>query len=332
MPGFPFPMGVSDHIHLSKPGPDNGFFNTSEVRPRDKETASTSRTIALPKDRYKSPPNLAAGFTSLDLSCERSIRANIIADSITTTNFRIGVETWGTSRLFEASAVWIEHKADAKDCVFGQFDTKTNPCSRIGSPVKGGTLRRTHTQPGELLPQKHAKPFFFPRPFSEAPEVVCWLNRLDLTSGDDYAYKIRSFADEINTESFLAHINTWDNGRMPGAALCWIAFPKGKKNVESGRFSTNDIRKRTNPRPKTTAKIKFKKRFEKAPTVLAAITMMDAAGNADLRIKLTVSEVDREGFTWTFETWDDSTLYAASAHWIALGSTVQSRPQVVTPT
>ncbi|KAF2172085.1 hypothetical protein M409DRAFT_17327 [Zasmidium cellare ATCC 36951] len=331
MPGFPF-AAEDNNVHLSKPGVDNGHFCTSEVRPRKKATASTSRTIALPKDRYKAPPNLAAGFTSLDISCERSIRANIIADSITTTKFRIGVETWGTSRLLEASAVWIEHKADAKDCVFGQFDTKTNPMSRLGSPTKGGTLKRTNTQPGELLPQKHAKPFFFPKPFSEPPEVVCWLNRLDLTSGPDYDYKIRAFADEINTESFLAHINTWDNGRMPGAALCWIAFPKGKKNVDSGRFSTKDVRKRTNPRPKTTSRIKFKKRFEKAPTVLAAITMMDAAGNADLRIKLNISNVDKDGFTWTFETWDDSTLYAASAHWIALGSTIQSRSQVVTPT
>lgn len=331
MPGYSMAV-ANDHVHLSKPGPDNGYFCTSEVRPRENATASTSRTVALPKDRYKAPPNLAAGFTSLDCSCEQSIRANIIADSITTTNFRIGVETWGSSQIFEASAVWIEHKANAKDCFFGQFDTKTNPMSRLGSPVKGGTLRRTNTQPGELLPQKHSKPFFFPKPFSEPPEIVCWLNRLDLTSGPDYDYKIRAFADEINTESFLAHINTWDNGRMPGAALCWIAFPKGKRNVDSGRFSTKDVRKRTNPREKTSSRTKFKKRFEKSPTVIAAITSIDAAGNADLRINLNISNVDREGFTWNFETWGDSTLYAASAHWIALGSTVQSRPQVKTPT
>lgn len=330
MPGFPTAL-ADDHVHLSKPGQDNGYFCTSEVRPREKVTASTSRTIALPKDRYKAPPNLAAGFTSLDLCCERSLRANIIADSITTTEFRIGVETWGSSRLFEASAVWIEHKVDAKDCVFGQFDTRTNPMSRLASPVKGGTLRRTNTQSAELLPQKYSKPFFFPRRFSKPPEVVCWLNRLDLTSGPDYDYKIRAFADEINTESFLAHINTWDNGRMPGAALCWIAFPKGKKSVDSGRFSTKDVRKRTNPRDKTTSRIKFKKRFGKAPTVIAAITTIDAAGNADLRIRLSISNVDKEAFTWNFESWGDSTLYAASAHWIALGSPVQSGPRVVNP-
>ena len=170
-----------------------------------------------------------------------------------------------------------------------------------------------------MVPQKYGKPCFFPTPFNEPPEVVVWLNRLDLTSGIDHNYKIRAFADEVTSESFMAHLNTWDDGELNGAAMCWIAFPKRKAKVDSGKFSTTEVRKRTDPRPKTSAKVKFKRKFDKVPTVLAALNMVDAAGNADLRVKLSVNEVDREGFQWTFETWDDSTLYAAGASWIALG-------------
>ncbi|KAK4634686.1 hypothetical protein CLAFUW4_02196 [Fulvia fulva] len=309
--------------HLSEPGPDNGAFSTSEVRSKHEPTLSTSRLISLPKGRYKEPPNLAAGFSSLDISSERSIRANIVANEFSTETFQIAIETWGSSQLFEASVVWIEHKADAKDCVFGQLDTATATPWQPADPF----ARYSPHKSQDSLQQKHAKAFFFPKPFAEPPEVVCWLNRLDLSSGRDYDYKIRAFADEINKDSFLAHLNTWDSGRMHGAALCYVAFAKGKRNVESGRISTNDVRKRTNPRSTTTAVVNFKKRFEKPPTIIAAINMIDAAGNADLRIRLVISEVDEEGFRWSFETWDDSTLYAASAHWIALAATIPSKHQ-----
>ncbi|KAK4548660.1 hypothetical protein LTR36_009571 [Oleoguttula mirabilis] len=307
-------------VHFDRTRPDNGHFSTKEVRAPEEPCLSTSRLIAFPKNYYKQPPNLAAGFSSLDVSCEGPVRANLVADSITTSSFRIAVETWGNSTLFEASATWVEHKATAKETIFQQFDTDSHESSTIASTAPRARITKRHMVYTEPVPQKYGKPFFFPRPFSEPPDIVCWLNRLDLSSGPNHNYKVRAFADGVNSEGFSAHLNTWgDDGELHGAAMCWIAFPKRKKNVDSGRFSTNDVRKRTNPRPKTTSKVKFKQRFTKVPTVLAALNMIDAAGNADLRVKLSITEVDLEGFRWTLETWDDSTLYGAGASWIALG-------------
>lgn len=307
-------------VHLDKPRIDDGHFTTTEVRRRNEPCLSTSRLIAFPKHHYQQPPNLAAGFCSLDVSCERPIRANLVANSITKDNFKVAVETWGESRLYEASATWIEHKATAKDCVFGQFDTQESS----ETPAKSATapsarVTKKHTVQTDPVPKKYGKAISFPNPFKKPPEVICWLNRLDLSSGPDHDYKVRAFADTVTSDGFVAHINTWDDGELNGAAMCWIAFPRRKKHVDSGRFSTNDVRKRTTPRPKTTARVRFRQRFDRVPTVLAAVSMIDAAGNASLRVKLSITEVDLEGFRWTLETWDDSTLYAASASWIALG-------------
>lgn len=308
-------------VHLAKPRRDDGHFSTREVRRRDEACLSTSRMVALPKHHYKQPPNLAAGFCALDASCDGPVRANLIADNITTDSFRIAVETWGTkSTLYEASAAWIEHRAHAKDCTFGQFDTggiTSGPSNSATAPKAKATQK--HAVQTTPTPKKYAKPFFFSKAFDEPPEIVCWLNRLDLSSGKDHNYKVRAFADDVRTDGFSAHINTWADGELNGAGMCWIAFPRGKKHVDCGKFSTNDVRKRTDPRVLTTAKVKFKQRFDKTPTVLAALNMLDCAGNADLRVKLAISDVNREGFKWTLETWDDSTLYAAGASWIALG-------------
>ncbi|KAK0276339.1 hypothetical protein LTR35_010664 [Friedmanniomyces endolithicus] len=307
-------------VHLAKSRLDDGHFSTEEVRRREKPALSTSRPIAFTPNHYDEPPNLAAGFSSLDVSCEGPIRANLIADNITKDGFRIAIETWGQSTLYAADGTFIERKATAKECIFGQFDTQDasfSPAKSATAP-RAATTRKLAVQT-EPVPRKYAKRFDFPQPFKEPVEVVCWLNRLDMTSGRDRDYKIRAFADEGDEEGFTAHLNTWDNGELHGAAMCWIAFPKLKPHVDSGRFTTTDVRKRTDPRPKTSSRVKFKQRFAVVPTVLTALSMLDTAGNADLRVRVSVSEVSREGFRWTLETWGDSTLYAAGASWIALG-------------
>lgn len=93
-------------VHLSKPGHDTGHFNTSEVRVKvnNQSSKATSRIIALPRGHYKGPPNLAAGFSCLDVSSEAPIRANLLADQITKDDFRISIETWGDSVLYEGGA------------------------------------------------------------------------------------------------------------------------------------------------------------------------------------------------------------------------------------
>jgi len=291
------------------------------VKVNNQSSKATSRVIALPKGHYKEPPNLAAGFSYLDVSSEAPIRANLLADQITKDFFRISIETWGDSVLYEGGATWIEHKANAKDAVFGQYDTdegQHDPYARAGTRMRQSSPRKQQKSLPEAR-QKNSRAVFFPHTFEEPPEVICWLNRLDLASGQEFDYKIRAFADEVTRESFLAHLNTWDNGQMQGAAMAWVAFPRGKKNVDCGSFSTTSVRKKSDPRPRTSGVVNFKQKFQKVPTVLSALSRIDAAGNADLRVRVTISDVNREGFRWTLETWDDSTLYAASASWIALG-------------
>ncbi|KAK4552473.1 hypothetical protein LTR86_010316 [Recurvomyces mirabilis] len=309
-------------VHIAKARLDDGHFSTEEVRRSAKPALTTSRIIAFQKDQYNEAPNIAAGFDSLNISCEGPIRANLIANEITEDTFRIAIETWGDATLYSASTTWIEHKANAKQCIFGQYDTsldkqipaKPAPSTK-SSPVKTQTSKKTPAS----LPQKCAKSITFPQPFTEPPSVICWLNRLDLPSGRDHDYKLRAFPDTITPAGFTAHLNTWDNGSMSGAAMCWIAFPASKRHVDSGRFSTNDVRKRTQPRERTMGRVRFGKKFEVVPTVLAALNAVDVAGNADLRVRVRVEEVSKEGFRWYLQTWGDSTVYSAGASWIALG-------------
>ncbi|KAF2234346.1 hypothetical protein EV356DRAFT_446734 [Viridothelium virens] len=303
--------------HLSTPQSDTGHFTTLSVRPSNKPTPSVSRTILFPRNHYSQAPNLAAGFSALDLSCSSNrsssptsttttaVRANLVGHSITRTRFNLLVETWGrNSLLHRADATWIEHASGARECQFGQFDT-----------------RDVARRPGN----EHTLAITFPRAFTSQPTVVVWLNRLDLRAGDEHNYRLSASATQITRTGFVAHLDTWGDGVLDGAAMAWIAFPAEKRRVASGVVRTADVRSWGDARPRTSGWVRFPGRLfpparrKGKPTVLIALKMLDMAGNADLRIKAYATEITREGFRWHLDTWDDSTLYAAEASWIALG-------------
>jgi hypothetical protein len=170
--------------------------------------------------------------------------------------------------------------------------------------------------------QEWSKRCRFPNSFkgSEPPEVVCWLNRLDIESGNERNFRINAYVTGLRTDSVAFHLDTWGDCNLNGAALCWIAFSKGKKRVDCGSFSTSDVRPWHVARSENSQSVNFKKGwFDKPPIVLVALNNLDMAGNADLRIRVDATDIDKDGYTWHLESWGNSTLYATGASWIALG-------------
>ena len=303
-------------VHLSTLGPDNGSFSTLEVRQRTKPTQITSRMIAFPRNHYQEPPNVAGGFKMLDLSHKApGVRANLVGSDLTNEEFRITLETWDKGRLYAAEAQWIEHKAGSKECHFGQFDTRDIKRKR---DAKTNGTADTNGGPREngngSHQQEWSKTMKFPIAFKEPPSLVCWLNRIDLVSDGDRNFRIRAYATNISRTSATFHITTWGDSVLNGAAMCWVAFPEDKKKVDCGTFSTSDVRQWHNPRPQNSKRIEFKQGwFQKPPTVLVALNMIDMAGNSDLRVKVDVDkeEIDSDGFVWHLDTWVRQALRTA---------------------
>lgn len=329
-------------MHLPEPGPDNGTFLTTEVRPRTKPTSITSRAISFPRNHYTAAPNVAGGFHLLDLSHKApAVRANLVGSDITKDGFVIGIETWDRGILYEAGATWIEHKRGGRECGFGQFDTRDVHLERTEEEEEQGRGESRKVN-GKTSPRKirlngrkdsldtngldstyeidyhrkqrqsYRKRIKFPRKLRggrEAPEVICWLNRMDLQNHPMRNHRLHAFAEDVSTESATFCLETWDNSVLNGAAMCYIAFPKNKKKVDSGYFSTHDINSleagqegRGNQR--VSNRVEFREGwFTEPPTVLCALSMFDVGGEADLRIKVEVDNVDNEGFTWYFTCW-----------------------------
>ncbi|KAE9982191.1 hypothetical protein EG328_011103 [Venturia inaequalis] len=342
-------------MHLPKPGPDNGQFLTTEVRPRTKPTSITSRAISFPRNHYTAPPNVAGGFHLLDLSHKApAVRANLVGSDITKEGFVVGIETWDRGVLYQAGATWIEHKRGGRECGFGQFDTRdvasesveegevkiTNGHAKVPRKLRINGRKDSLDTNGidssyeidyqHKQRQSFSKRIKFPsklRGGKQPPEVVCWLNRLDLQNWKGRGHRLHAFAGDVTTESATFTLETWGDSVLNGAAMCYIAFPKGKRKVDSGYFSTHDVEDedeeggQVGRRGKEIRnRVEFREGwFTKPPTILCALSMFDLGGEADLKIKVEALDVDKDGFTWCLSTWDDSILHAAGASWIALG-------------
>ncbi|KAF1816330.1 hypothetical protein P152DRAFT_445998 [Eremomyces bilateralis CBS 781.70] len=163
-------------LHHPDPQPSTGHFTTISVRPATLPIRSTSRTILFPTCHYNRPPKIAAGFSMLNLaayppspstSLEDSpqtpstandaslpLRANLVGSEITAASMRLTAETWGRGAMYAAAGTWIEHKDGAKQCWFGQFDSrqvKKRRWRRRGEKNTGNQALVSHGEGRQLL-------------------------------------------------------------------------------------------------------------------------------------------------------------------------------------
>ena len=65
--------------------------------------------------------------------------------------------------------------------------------------------------------------------------------------------------------------------------------------------------------------VKFERPFKSPPDVHIGLTYLDVSHTRNLRIRVSVTEVDADNFVCNLVTWANTEVYRAAAHWIAIG-------------
>jgi len=279
-------------VHLPEPGPDVGFFSTSEVHRQNANEQKISRTIALRQGKFSSPPRIGVGLNAVDTGAVKgdNIRIHTSVSRVFTDSFDVGFRTWWNSTLNSGKAVWTEAKEGAKDTQLGEWAT-------MGPSTK--------QQSGHIQ---------FEKPFAEPPEIVLWFNYLDLKSKGEQ-YRLHTFASDVTKEGFTVNVDTWNMSEFYKVGVTWIASKKNRRGIETGRFV--DSTKAIGKRAQKTRKVEFPKgKFSRPPTVLSGLSMIDNSAESPLRLASVVNDVSADGFTWTMET---DTKWQTSADFIAIG-------------
>ena len=273
-------------------------FNTMQVRPWDQPAQDAVMQEHFPITFY-CPPKLAVGLNWLDVSSSANIRVNAFADNTTTSTADIHINTWSDTTLYSAGCTWFPTGAAANDPDFqvGHFDT-------------------TEDHPWQNPQQKTSRQIAFERAYLSPPKVIVWLNKLSLASGK--GWRISATAMDVTTTGFTLHIDSWADTVIYSAAAAWIAHPSDKAGVISGSYSTLDVRPRGQPQLDNSGEVTFPHgTFQRVPAVLFALNELSVDPGRNLRLRLAVSSMSKEGLNWHIDSWGDTILYSASASFIA---------------
>lgn len=176
--------------------------------------------------------------------------------------------------IYDAEMQWLEAKQGAKESAFA-------------------------TTTFDLANGETEKPVEFEKPFPKGTEVqvVGWLQSFRISTEDaGKAYACDFWPTRVNGKGFTAHAECGDNTER--LTVTWIALKKGKDKVAAGSFSTtsNDD---GGEQQEVKGRVDFEDGvFDKAPTVLVALSQFELAGGKDLRLGVEVEDVSEDGFTW----------------------------------
>jgi hypothetical protein len=190
--------------------------------------------------------------------------------------------------IYDAEMQWLEAKQGAKDSAFVSttFDLEN------GETEKTVQFEQAFPKGSEI-------------------QVVGWVQsfRFGTEEGKDYACDF--WATKVTPKGFTAHAECGENTER--LTVTYIALKKGKDKVATGSFSTGNDGEEGENAQEIKGKVSFEEgAFEKAPTVLVALSQFELAGGKDLRVGVEVEHVSESGFSWVIRKWHRPVLYMMS--------------------
>ena len=233
---------------------------------------------------------LPIGFTSLDIDrrTDARIHASTYVDG--QGNVQLDLHTWGDTVLYskDTHTNWLDVLALGRNFQCGSFNSTGVAQSRI----------------------------YFTIPFDTAPKVVVWLNGFNIAS-TGASYRVSASPSDITPSSFVIDIASWGDTIFHGASAYWIAIPSNQSDITSGIFNTEEVRPWAVWQLNNSKSITFDKPFPTIPRVVAAFHGLDMGGSANIRARVTISDVSTTQFIWHLDSWSDTVFYDAWASYIA---------------
>lgn len=234
---------------------------------------------------------IATGLRGIDMDKGYQLRLNSSLEDIRNDSFKATITTWGDSKLYDAGMSWlcVPRNNDFR-LQAGRFDaTDTNTTIKIS----------------------------FSPPYQKPPSVVVWLTGFHL--GHLNNWRLKAEAKDITSLGFSLVVDSWSDTHVHTASACWIAHPADHPRVTSGSYSTDMVRPWNKPTAQTYGTAKFSRPFLRPPHVVSALSSFDVDFHQNFRFKMPLLDVTSTEIHWALDTWHDSTLYSASAWYIAFG-------------
>jgi hypothetical protein len=179
------------------------LFSTTEVRPWDKPQLENNKVIYY-HEKYDSIPEIPVGITSLDIDRGGSIRISALVSDATTEKFKASLNSGDETTLYSASMTFLERSSRFN---YMQTDVYNTP----------------ETPPRNTPQLTHSKRIKFKTPFTSRPEVITWLQSLDMDAGKNWRIKV--YPTDMDNDGFTIHADSCDDSILYSAGVTWLAYP-----------------------------------------------------------------------------------------------------------
>ncbi|KAG8525648.1 uncharacterized protein KY384_000408 [Bacidia gigantensis] len=174
------------------------------------------------------------------------------------------------------------------------------------------TLGDTYPQ-GKQLPPDNTATVKFPRAFASPPKVVLWLCAMDFSKSVNW--RLKADVSNITADGFTMVLGPWKDTILYKTEVCWIAHAD-VPGIQSGMFSTEDIRGGEGWQLNNSGFAKFEKKFRKPPRLVAALSKLEFGYYRDIRVR-TTTEASEEGVRWSMDSDGDVHQYITRCSYIA---------------
>jgi hypothetical protein len=152
---------------------------------------------------------------------------------------------------------------------------------------------------------------------------------LGLTSLDEskeHDIRIKAHTEVIKPGQLIrVRLDAWSDTVLYSAGCNWLEVYENDPDFQFGKFSTTEVHPADQPQTQTSSVVTFPIPFDVSPSVVVWLSGFELANNANWRVRAYVTEVTNQSFRIHIDSWSDTTLYAATAWWVAYPS---DRPHI----
>lgn len=272
-----------------------GQFSTLVKRSWEKRDREPALSDIAFEPAYTKPPQLALGLTWIDLDARRPISVKATANDITGEYFQVSIDSEPASRVFSATCSWLQISPNATDVYVGQFDIASAWTNGIPKKKTSTTIK------------------FPERFYSDGPPiVVCWITSFSMDHGCPWSLK--TYPTGVTPIRFTLNVDAGQETELRGAQISWVAFSQRKEGMVGGTFSTGETVSKQNA-----GHVDFDQgAFPSPPQLMMALSGFDYESGHNLRLRLSHSDVTKDGFNWHLDSWLDSVMKSATASYVAI--------------
>ncbi|KAL7934013.1 metalloprotease [Trichoderma chlorosporum] len=274
---------------------DIGYFS---YIPYDATNAEPVYNDVAFEPAYSEPPRVAIGLSWLDLDFNTDISVIATAEDVSDDHFTVAISPKSGSNVLSAACSWLEASATEPDIKIGQWN-----------------LASTWSDKGQTSRGKTSTTVKFDTAYEagEDPIVVAWFSGLSL--GKDAGWRVKTYVTNASRFKFQLHVEAMSDTDLRDATVTWVAIPASKEGITAGIFCTDDI-----PGPENAGNIDFSHaKFEAAPAVMMAISGLDFECGRNLRLRVSHSDLSKDGMVWRLDSWLNSAMNTATGAYVALG-------------